>query len=224
MPTLINVLSPGTKLYRARINDENINFSAKDLTSPPPEQSRNSRMSPAGISFFYGGLTPDVCVHEVRPNVAENIVVAEFEVIQELFVLNLAIENEARASIFDPDYIFTYEEYFKPFLEHFALDISKPIRKTDYEIEYTPTQVFTEFIKAISFKDFIYQQGGNKRDVFINGIQYKSSTMKDGVNLALFRGPEISTTCKDHSNDAWLFFNGYKTHQVTEIMVKSELA
>ncbi len=120
IPTLIDVLQPGAKIYRARINNEDKKLLHQELTSPDQQNSRNSRMSPAGISFFYGGLTLDVCIHEVRPSVADNVVVAEFEVIQELFILNLAIEFEARRSIFNPEYSFSYEEYFKPFLEHFV--------------------------------------------------------------------------------------------------------
>lgn len=223
MPTLIDVLQPGTKIYRAQINNENRELLHEDLTSPPPQRSRNSRMSPAGISFFYVGRTPEVCIHEVRPSVAENVVVAEFEVIQKLFVLNLATEFEARRSIFDPEYSFTYEEYFKPFLEHFVGDISKPIRKTDNEIEYVPTQVFSEFIKAINFNKSWYwpDANGNQSDVFVNGIIFNSSIMKDGKNLVLFRGPDISTTDRANPNDAWLFYGGQETHQITEVKVKS---
>ena len=225
MPNLIEVLQPGTIIYRARINNEDRELLHEELTSPHQQRSRNSRMSPAGISFFYGGLTPEVCIHEVRPNVAENVVVAEFEVTKELFVLNLAIEFEARRSIFDSEYSFSYEEYFKPFLKHFVGDISKPIRKTDNEIEYVPTQVFTEFIKSINFRKYYYWPDGNGKEsnIFINGVQFKSSIMKDEMNLVLFRGPEISTADSASSNDAWLFYKGNKTHQVTEIKVNSEI-
>ena len=136
----------------------------------------------------------------------------------------MAIEFEARRSIFDPEYSFSYEEYFKPFLEHFVGDISKPIRKTDNEIGYVPTQVFTEFIKSINFRKYYYWSDGNGKEsnIFINGVQFKSSIMKDGMNLVLFRGPEISTTDSAGSNDAWLFYKGNRTYQVTEIRVNSE--
>ena len=225
MPSLIDVLQPRTKIYRARINNENREWMHKDLTSPPPQLARSSRMSPAGISFFYGALTPEVCIHEVRPSVAENVIVAEFEVIQKLFVLNFATVFETRRSIFDPEYNFLYEVYFKPFLEHFVGDISKPIRKTDNEIEYVPTQIFTEFINAINFKTNYYltDSSGNESDIFINGALFKSSVMKDGINLVLFRGPDISTTDSANSKDAWLIYKGKKTHQITEIMVYTEI-
>ena len=224
MPTLIDVLQPGTKIYRARINNEDRKLLHEDLTSFPPQRSRNNRMSPAGIPFFYGGTTPEVCIHEVRPSVAENVIVAEFEVVQRLFVLNLATVFETRKSIFDPEYSFYYEEYFKPFLEHFVGDVSKPIRKTDNEIEYVPTQVFTEFIKAVNFKTHYYMpdSNGNEDDIFIDGILFKSSVMKDGINLVLFRGPDISTTNSANSKDAWLLYKGNNIRQVTEIIVKTD--
>ncbi|MFC1837195.1 HEPN-associated N-terminal domain-containing protein, partial [Thermodesulfobacteriota bacterium] len=189
IPNLIHVVPSGTKIYRARINNENKDLSHKDLTSPAPENSRNGRMSPIGISFFYGGMSPKVCIHEVRPDIAEHIEIAEFEVVKELLILNLAIEFEAPKSIFNIDYNFSYEEHFKPVLEHFSRDISKPIRKSDNEIEYIPTQVFTEFIKTINFKDHYYwpDNNGKERDVFVDGIQFHSSIMNGGLNIVLFR-------------------------------------
>lgn len=225
IPNFIDVIRPKTKIFRARINNENRKWSHKELTSPPPRYSRNNRMSPSGISFFYGGLSPDVCIHEVGPRVADNVNVAEFEVNRPLIVLNLTIEVESRRSIFDAEYSFSYEEYFKPFLEHFVNDISRPIRKSDNEIEYVPTQVFTEFIKSTNFRAHYYlpDSSGNEGDVFIDGILFKSSIMKDGVNLVLFNGPEISTISKNNPNDAWLLYKRKKIYQVTEIAIRSKI-
>ncbi len=225
MPTFIDVLPAQTKIYRAPIHNENRNLLHEDLTSPSPQHSRNSRMSPAGISFFYGGMTPEVCIHEVRPSVAENVIVAEFEVIQNLFVLNLGILLETQKRIFDSEYYFSYEEFAKPFLEHFVEDISKPIRKTDSEIEYAPTQVLTEFIKATNFKTHFYlsDSNGNERDIYIYGFQFKSSAMKDGINLVLFNGPDISTIDNANSKGAWLLYKGNTMYQITEIRVNAEI-
>jgi len=223
MPFLITFLQPQNRIYRARINNENKKMEHKELTSPPPERSRNNRMSPAGISYFYGGLTPEVCINELYPSIVENVTVAEFEVISDLLVLDLSKEPEKRRSIFDPEYIFVYEEYSKAFLEHFVKDISKPIRAKDSEIEYSPTQVFTEFVKSFNFKESFYLPGtdGNESDVFLDGIIFKSSVMKDGVNVVLFRGPEISTVDIADPKGALLFYKGNKTYQVTKIAIES---
>ena len=225
MPSLISILPPTTRIFRARIEEGNRRFGHIDLTSPRVEYSKNSRMSPAGISFFYGGMEPETCIHEVRPDIGENVVVGEFEIIQNLFVLDLSTEIESRKSIFDPDYVFSYEEYFKPFLVHFVTDISKPIRKTDNEIEYVPTHVFTEFLKTVNFKDhFFYpDEKGEKADILLNGILFKSSIKRGGKNLVLFRGPDISTRSRETQSNHWLLFKGKKKYHVKGIEVSSTL-
>lgn len=225
MPFLISILLSTTRIFRARIEKGNNRYSHIDLTSPRVEYSTNNRMSPAGISFFYGGMEPETCIHEVRPDVGENVVVGEFEVTQNLFVLDLSEEIESRKSIFDPDFAFTYEEYFKPFLIHFVNDISKPIRKTDNEIEYVPTQVFTEFIRTRNFKDqyFYPNEKGEESDIYLNGILFKSSIKRSGKNLVLFRGPDISTGRRKTQSNHWLLFKGKQTYRVNGVEVSSTL-
>ncbi|MEE9165637.1 MAG: RES domain-containing protein [Nitrospinota bacterium] len=223
MPSLISILPPGTIIFRARIEKTDRRFRHIDLTSPLTGDSKNSRMSPAGISFFYGAMDPETCIHEVRPDVGENVVVAKFEIIQNLLILDLSTEIESRKSIFDTDYVFSYEEYFKPFLFHFAKDISRPIRKTDNEIEYVPTQVFAEFIKTVNFKDhFFYpDEKGEELDVLLNGILFKSSIKKGGKNLVLFRGSDISTGSRKAQNNHWLLFKEKKIYKISGINVSS---
>lgn len=225
MPDLITFLQSQTKIYRARINSENKKLIHEELTSPPQERSRNNRMSPAGISYFYGGLTPEVCINELYPSIAENVTVAEFEVIRNLLVLDLTKEPEMRRSIFDPEYSFFHDEYSKAFLQHFIDDISKPIRAKDSEIEYAPTQVFTEFVKAINFKEsfLLPDSNGNESDVFLDGILFKSSVTREGVNVVLFKGPEISTIDVTNTKSALLLYKGNETHQITKIAVTSAI-
>jgi len=63
---------------------------------------------------------------------------------------------------------------------------------------------------------------GDGDDVFIHGILFKSSAMKDGINIVLFRGSDISTTNSANSKDAWLRYKGNNIRQVTEIIVKAD--
>ena len=48
--------------------------------------------------------------------------------------------------------------------------ISKPLRRYDSKLDYLPTQYICEYIKSLGY----------------DGIQYKSTIDKDGVNLAVF--------------------------------------
>ncbi|MBW2046534.1 MAG: RES family NAD+ phosphorylase [Deltaproteobacteria bacterium] len=206
-------------MFRARINMNNQDFQHIDLTSPPSEYAKDSRMSPAGISFFHSGMDHETSIHEVRPGLAENVVVAEFETTQNLLVLDLATKIERRTSILDPEYSFFYEEYFlKPFLFRFADGISKPLRHTDNKIEYIPTQVLLEFIKTINFKDYFYLPGdnGKEADVYMNGMLYKSSIRNGGINIVLFRGPDISTDSPEKGKNPWLLYKGKKKNMLSQ--------
>jgi hypothetical protein len=223
VPQLINVLEPNTRIFRARIEEGGKIFNHIDLTSPPSEYSKNNRMSPAGISFFYGALDPETCVHEVRPDIGQNVMVGEFEVIQKLHILDLSEAIEPPYSIFDSNYVFSYEEFFKPFLAHFATEVSKHVRRSDDQIDYVPTQILTEFLKSKNFRNHYLSldENGQKIDVFLNGILFQSSVKRDGKNLVLFRGPDISIQDREPQGSQWLLFKGIKTYQVTEIRVNS---
>jgi len=166
-------------------------FGHEDLTSPPVERTKNSRMSPAGISYFYGGEDAATCIAEIRPHLGARVYVAEFETVATLTVLDLA-ELPPPVSPFDGErYSLRFEEEQKPFLREFANEISKPIGPKDEPLEYIPTQVFSEFIKN--------NIGRNP----IHGIRYKSALKKDGVSVVLFRGPDVSL-----SPERWLRFKG----------------
>ena len=221
-PSLITILPKGSKVFRARIKNDIKDFLHEDLTSPPLNSAQNSRMSPNGISFLYGTLEPDTCIHEIRPNICEEIVVGEFEVVRDLLILDFTLKIEEKKSIFDPEYNFSYEEYYKPFLKHFIKEISKPIRQSDGAIEYVPTQIFTEVIKSYNFRDYyVYNDLDGKDNVYLNGIKYESSVKKGGSNLVLFRGPDISTEHIETDGEYWLLYRGKSSYIADEIIIKT---
>lgn len=226
--SLISILDVGTKIYRARIFTEGLDLNHEDLTSPEPRKTKNSRMSPAGISFFYGSLDPNTCIAEVRPTVGEKVVVAEFEVLEDLKIVNLSNDFEEPLSIFNENFSFYYEEYVKPFFSNFVVDISNPIRPTDTEIDYVPTQIFTEFIKMHQFQcqEQLYffnifnptTSNSQQPSVFrVRGLLFKSSIKNNGTNVAFFKGPDISTEERVPGSEAWLLYTGFKIYEIKEI-------
>ncbi len=205
-------LHPGQKIYRARLGSNNNIYNHKDLTSPPAEKSRNTRMSPLGISVFYGGMDEDVCINEVRPSVGEIVYVTEFEVLKKLNILDLSVKfDEPYKSMFNEEYSFEFEEILKPFLNYFVTEIAKPIRVSDSQIDYLPTQVFTEFLRRFKFREHYF---GSQNDLTFNidGIKYRSSLTEDGINIVLFRGADISTDYSDKFTSEWLLFKGFKKY------------
>ncbi|MCH8156601.1 MAG: RES domain-containing protein, partial [Nitrospinae bacterium] len=206
---LIYDLEPGLSIYRGRLAPEAGTFVHSDLTSPPVEKTKNNRMSPVGISIFYGSLEKETCVHEVRPSVGEIVAVAEFVILRSLKILDLTElpDSPDPISIFNENYGFSYETYFKPFFCHFAHDIAKPIRPGATDIEYRPTQAFTEFLRFNKFEDYrpYPLEGQNSPRAFqVDGIMFQSSLKIGGRNLVLFRGNDISREGDKSDPDAWL--------------------
>ncbi len=224
--THFNMLDQGRTIYRARILKSDKKYEHEDLTSPPPMIACNNRMSPAGISFFYGALEPETCISELRPSVGEAVVVGEFETNETLTVIDLSGKTQEAPSIFCEDYSYNYERWVS-FIRDFVADISRPIRPMDQEIEYVPTQAFTEFLRLWDFKDLMCHTENNP--FYINGMQFSSSLRYGGKNVVLFRGPEISLPSKNTGPlvsqkevGPWLSFKGSRTYEVTEVVVSAE--
>ena len=208
---LLMNIEPDEIIYRARIEETEERYSHKDLTSPPERKTRNQRMSPAGISFFYGSLEQNTCIREVQPKPGQRLSVAEFKVLKKLSVLKLASREieEKILSIFDENYSFEYEEYFKPFFNYFSKEISKPIKDEDKAIDYVPSQVFTEFLRMRKFRN-------NDEETYFkfDGILFRSSLVEGGKNIVLFRGVDISTDQEGESSDAWLLYKSHESNYV----------
>ena len=222
--TRVTILTSKTIIYRARIqSDNNVSYNHLEITAPNQRNSKNNRMSPTGISFFYGGLDLNTCLHEVRPDIGEKVYIGEFELTRDLLLLDLTHKLEYRKSIFNPEYSFWYDEYMRPFISHFTSDISKPIRKYDNEIDYIPTQVFTEFIRFLNIKQWYYfpDDNGNAKDVYLSGIIFNSSIKEKGKNIVLFEGPEISTDDPMAIDNHWLLYKGYSMYKVNKITIES---
>ena len=218
MPSLITVLDKGEHIYRARIKSSHKRFKHNDLTSPPIISAKSGRMNPNGISFFYGSKDINTCIHEVRPDIGEEVVVAKFRTLKKLTVLDLSQSIESKRSIFDEEYYLPNEEFYEPFLRYFTEAISRPVRKSDTEIEYIPTQVFTEYIKSINFKNSFSLS--NDEDVYLDGLIFRSSANKNGVNVVLFRDSTISTTQHKKKQGSWLKYMSQKSFLMTDINVE----
>jgi hypothetical protein len=144
---------------------------AAALGSPPRDKASNSRMSPAGISMFYGSDDIETVVAEIGHDARRYAIVGAFETIRDLTLLNLADLPPMPSLYHDtgrgPHY------YDLRFLHSFAVDLGKPVTLDGREhIEYVPTQVVTEYLRFIP--DFI-----------VDGILFRSA-QNNGVNCVLF--------------------------------------
>ena len=194
---LAKPFATSTKIWRARVHSPDNTLSvATDFAAPPVEFAKYSnRMSPAGVSMFYGADSVATAIAEVvenRPLEKGKVVsVAAFSPTRELQVLDLADLPDV-PSFFDDRDTLRHSLYF---LVRFRHDVSQPVKKDGREhVEYVPTQAFAEFIR--------HEVKGPSGDA-IDGIRYTSAIGPDTC-YAIFADheaclPEVAETWRDHT-------------------------
>ena len=168
----------GTALYRCRpANPDETVASFEDITAPPASAAKSNRLSPAGISMFYGSFDKDTPIAEVGYAVGKPIIyLGAFKTTKPLRVIDLC--SDLHVSFWMQD---GWQE--ASFLMHFHNEISKKIGPKDNgEVEYVPTQIFTEYLRYLC-----KASDGTQYD----GIIYKSATT-GRRNVVLFYDQKTS--------------------------------
>ncbi len=173
---LIIEIPAGHTLYRARARKPRSPVTSPAELGPPPPHlaTQSNRMNPPGISMFYGADRRKLAVSEIRTSMAS---VGYFRINRTIRVLDLA-DLPDTPGFFSTAY--RMEQRILSFLSEFAELIIQPVdRSNRVNVDYIPTQVFTEFIRDFPFS------GG-----VVDGLRYRSATGEKGTNYVLFAGPE----------------------------------
>lgn len=183
--SLVTTISPGDKyatLYRAReARDEStvshyLRDPANHLSAPPPNVARAGRMNPPGISLFYGSFDPETCIAEIRPPVGTYAIIACFNVIRPLRLLDFRKMADAFEPIshFHPQY--TAKRDRDAFLKAFGVEISIPVHPQEENLGYLPTQAVAEYL-------------AQRQDLQLDGLIFRStqSGKADSTNVVLFQ-------------------------------------
>jgi len=143
------------------------------LAPPPPEFALNGRMNARGISVFYGANKPDVALAEVRPAVGARVVVARFELMRRVRLLDLKAFADIleKGSVFDPTY--APRKARAIFLETLVAKMTMPVMPSDEALAYLPTQAIADFL-------------GSRSEPELDGILFPSAQVKGKVNVVLF--------------------------------------
>jgi hypothetical protein len=168
-------------LYRARSFQsadslrKAIEYPEREIGPPPFNLAKAGRMNAAGISVFYGATDPDVALSEVRPPVGSRVIVARFDIVRPLRLLDLAILRQigTTGSIFDAEFIHQRER--AKFLEKLSSRIVVPVMPGDEVYDYLPTQVIADYLAS-------------EADPPLDGIIYPSvqTQKKSAKNVILF--------------------------------------
>ena len=123
-------------------------------------------------------------------------------------------------------------------MKYFALEISRPVRKNDAELEYLPTQVFCEFLRTSKFRapdalelttfaGMLEKTGPappsiSPPELRIDGVRFQSCRRPDGINITVFGGPDISKDSTESNAEAWLEYKSYRQYKVSGVEITGE--
>lgn len=183
---LIKEIPVGTSLFRVRsLSEIKSSYGFNDITSAPDGIGGQCRMSPAGVSMFYGAYDKETALAEcLKCSGYVAHLVGEFRTKVPLHVVDLTAL---------PYYVSIWMNNWESvlFLKSFHSSITQPIGDDKENIDYVPSQVFTEYLRWM-FRD----KGGSS----INGVIYQSCKM-DSKNIVLF--------CNQTESAQWLYLENY---------------
>jgi len=166
-------LYPDTQLYRARLHHQSglPYYATVEMICPPKEKAGGGRANPLGIPYLYLSDNSETVLYEVRASYLDELSLGTFRLKSAIGSINLVDFNED-TSLY-PSMGNKVNEIIKSKLlrEAISLDLSKPMRRYDSELEYIPTQFICEFIKVYTGAE---------------GIRFRSSLHLAGNNIVIF--------------------------------------
>ena len=146
-------------------------WNAEDSGAPPADLIGNGRANPDHIRYLYlceDKITP---VYEIRPIIGDTVSVAKFKLKRDvmLYDLTLDIQDTMNGGVVEMPRL--YNTIGKMF--------SRPYNGN--ATRYLPTQYISEEIKNMGF----------------DGLRFRSSLHKEGINVVLFNPEDCSATSSD---------------------------
>lgn len=170
----------GKEIHRARDHLQSEHYeAAKDLGAPPPESASQSRMSPAGISSFYGAEDADTALIEVANLGASSdmATVGKWRITETCRIVDLDRVPAVPSPFDDTDEAIRARPPLG-FLNGFRLDVTRPIKRDNrIHIDYVPTQVVAEYLR------YVFRDADNRT---VHGVAWRSGHDGGGKNVALF--------------------------------------
>jgi len=181
-------------LYRARIhnNESQSAYPLDKMGSPNKKYATSGRANPEGIPFLYLSEDYKTTLYETRVTYLDDVSIGRFK-LKDNESLVLVDFNSYDSPFLHMDDMKEYVKH-KLLKEKISLDLSRPIRRYDSQLEYLPTQFICEFIR--------YIKGAG-------GIIFNSSLHQGGVNYVIFESEKLECV-------------GVEKYQVTSIVIDGE--
>ncbi|MEQ6122096.1 RES domain-containing protein [Reichenbachiella sp. MALMAid0571] len=164
-------LDSTTKLFRARVHHESgmKPYISENMMCPEPKLASGGRANPSGIPFLYLSDNTETVLYEVRASYLDELSIGEFQLKKEFDKVKI-VDFTEDTMLYQSGRI---NSTIKARLlrDKVSLELSKPMRRYDTDIEYIPTQFICEFIKTFTGA---------------NGIRFRSSLHPKGNNIVMF--------------------------------------
>jgi hypothetical protein len=164
------IYKAGELFYRGRISTKE-GLQLAEIGKPPVNKATSGRANPKGIPYLYISTDLDTTLYETRATYLDYVTVGTFRLTSDIKVVKLIGIDDLNP--FEVDLL--EKVLYQPFLKRLEIELSKPLRRFDTELDYLPTQYLCEFIKHIGF----------------DGVAYGSAMKKRGVNIAIFDDTKI---------------------------------
>lgn len=169
-------LDKDTLIYRARPIDKDTPLVFEEITCPPDEFAKQNRMSPAGVSMFYGSFDEETARKECTPHSGHDgkgrFLIGQFK--QKIPLKLIDLTALPRTSFWNQK---RQTREALAFMHIFHNEITKKIKSDDrIHTEYVPSQVFTEYLR------YMFKLEG---EIGVDGLIYKSS-VSDNKCIVLF--------------------------------------
>ena len=163
----------GQKFFRGRISSID-GFRCDEMGAPERGKSSNGRANAKGIRRLYLASDIDTTIHEVRNGAFDYVSIGEFELKEDITVVDFKMINKISPFIEELNIIqyLINKEYFNKI----DLEMGKALRRNDSELDYVPTQYIADFIQSL-IHEGKYEYAG---------IEYKSTLNPNGYNVAIF--------------------------------------
>ncbi len=158
----------GTEFYRARISHSKNGYNKDEMNAPPRGKRSAGRINPEGIGVLYLSSDDKTVLNEVRATTFDYVTIGQFKSLRDVKVVNLSGISGTSPFLYQGE-LEKYAANRKVFKE-IAIEVAKPLRRSDSPLEYLPTQYIAEFIKSQGY----------------DGVEYASTLREGGYNIAIF--------------------------------------
>lgn len=148
-----------------------------DVGIPPIDKASSNRASPKGIPYLYAADDVYTAVSEVRPSILELINVVEFINQSPIKIIKIPRNGQDFKSM-PTAQTKEFTSYLNTIAKQLSFEFSRPIRRSDADLEYLPTQYLVNAIRAT--------------DNSIQGIAYPSFQSHVGTNFVIFSQDDLT--------------------------------